>query len=300
MEACVYADLPRLQRWRSLSQGLKLAHQQRLIAQLGNAAPSVRKGRGMTFSEVRPYQAGDDVRHIDWKVTARSQNTHTKLFSEEHERPVFVLVEQSENLFFGTECCFKSVLALDLVAILGWATLNQGDRIGGLVFNGNQHYWVEPKRQAHTLLHLLGYGLQLHQTLQRPVWRQGDWHEVLQHAQRLIRPASKVFIIGDLFNLDAQNKRTLGQLRQHNDVVALHLQDRLEYQLPDQGEWALSDGVQTRLFDSARDQTSYQQAYHQAWSDLQQGLHSQRIPLYAFNTGDAPISTGLRYGILRR
>lgn len=299
-EACVYADLPRLQRWRVLTQGLKLGHQQRLIAQLGNAASSVRKGRGMTFSEVRPYQAGDEVRHIDWKVTARSQKTHTKLFSEEHERPVFVLVEQSENLFFGTQHCFKSVLALDVMAMLGWATLNQGDRIGGLVFNGEQHHWVEPKRQAHTLLHLVDYGLQLHQRLQRPAWRQGAWQAPLEHAQRLIRPASKVFIIGDLFNLDTKNKRTLAQLRQHNDVIALHLQDPLEYQLPEQGEWALNDGEHTHILDSARDQQAYQQTYHQAWSNLQQDLHSQRIPLFAFSTDEAPISTGLRYGILRR
>ncbi|ERI51084.1 hypothetical protein N878_07210, partial [Pseudomonas sp. EGD-AK9] len=91
------------------------------------------RGRGVDFDQVRVYQAGDDVRNIDWRVTARTQEPHTKLFHEERERPIFILAEQSQRLFFGSGQCFKSVLAARAAALVGWAALAHNDRIGGLV-----------------------------------------------------------------------------------------------------------------------------------------------------------------------
>ena len=92
------------------------------------------RGRGVDFDQVRVYQAGDDVRTIDWRVTARTQEPHTKLFHEERERPIFIMVEQSRRLFFGSALQFKSVLAAQAASLFGWAALAHNDRIGGLVF----------------------------------------------------------------------------------------------------------------------------------------------------------------------
>ena len=110
------------------------------------------RGRGVDFDQVRAYQAGDDVRTIDWRVTARTQEPHTKLFHEERERPVFVVIEQSSRLFFGSALCLKSVLAAQAAALFGWAALNHNDRIGGLVFSDQEHHEIKPRRSKQSLL----------------------------------------------------------------------------------------------------------------------------------------------------
>ena len=91
------------------------------------------RGRGVDFDQVRVYQAGDDVRNIDWRVTARTQEPHTKLFHEERERPIFILVEQSQRLFFGSGLMFKSVLAAQAAALVGWGALGHNERTAGVV-----------------------------------------------------------------------------------------------------------------------------------------------------------------------
>ncbi|MDH0099302.1 DUF58 domain-containing protein, partial [Pseudomonas sp. GD04158] len=113
------------------------------------------RGRGVDFDQVRVYQPGDDVRTIDWRVTARTQEPHTKLFHEERERPIFIIAEQSQRLFFGSGQCFKSVLAARAAALIGWAALGHNDRIGGLVFADNEHHEVKPRRSKQSLLQLL-------------------------------------------------------------------------------------------------------------------------------------------------
>jgi uncharacterized protein (DUF58 family) len=113
------------------------------------------RGRGVDFDQVRVYQAGDDVRTIDWRVTARTQEPHTKLFHEERERPIFIMVEQSCRLFFGSGLMFKSVLAAQAASLIGWAALGHNDRVGGLVFGDNEHYEIKPRRSKQSLLQLL-------------------------------------------------------------------------------------------------------------------------------------------------
>lgn len=299
----VYANLDELQRWQVFTRPYKLGHQQKLVAHIGGHRPTLRKGRGMTFSEVRLYQAGDDVRHIDWKVTARTQKPHTKLFTEEHERPVFLIVEQSANLFFGTARCFKSVLALDVMAILGWATLNQADRIGGVVF-GAQHGtlpWVQPKRHQQALLSLCNLALQQQQTLNAPAQVSGHWCSVLEQVRPWIPPASKVFLIGDLLKLDSQAQQTLIQLRQHADLVALHLEDPFDCALPEQGGLQVSDGhsVQTLQTDAAT-RKAYAQAYQDLWQQQTQALGRYDIPLLAINSADSALESLAAQGVIRR
>ncbi len=113
------------------------------------------RGRGTDFAEVRVYQPGDDVRTIDWRVTARTQIPHTKLFQEEKERPVLILVDQSISMFFGSQVAFKSVVAAEAAALIAWTNLDRGDRVGGIVFNENLHREIRPRRSKHSVLRLL-------------------------------------------------------------------------------------------------------------------------------------------------
>ncbi|MBD3648896.1 MAG: DUF58 domain-containing protein, partial [Pseudomonadales bacterium] len=113
------------------------------------------RGRGVDFAEVRVYQPGDDVRSIDWRVTARTGTAHTKLFQEEKERPVLILVDQSHAMFFGSRIAFKSVIAAEAAALLAWTGLDRGDRVGGIVFSDRQHREIRPRRSKHSVLRLL-------------------------------------------------------------------------------------------------------------------------------------------------
>ena len=118
---------------------LDLTPQMAIQSKLAGTYLAKSKGRGMEFDEVRHYQNGDDVRTIDWRVTARTGKVHTKLFREEKERPVFILTDLSSSMHFGSSLLFKSVQAAHLAALIAWHVKQRGDKLGGLVFSQHQH-----------------------------------------------------------------------------------------------------------------------------------------------------------------
>ena len=132
----------------ALHQGsATLALQPRRVRALTSGAYlSPFKGRGMEFDEVRPYTQGDDVRSIDWRVTARSGKPHTKLFREERERAVLLWIDLRPAMFFATRGAFKAVRAAQAAALLGWNTLQRGDRLGALIFDERHHDELRPRR----------------------------------------------------------------------------------------------------------------------------------------------------------
>ena len=134
---------------------MRLGRRNRALSVLAGPNKSNFRGRGIDFEEVRNYQPGDDIRSIDWRVTARTGTAHTKLFREERERPVLVAVDQRSSMFFGSSHCFKSVLAAQLASLLAWSALDAGDRVGGLVFNDASHREIRPRRSRKTVLALL-------------------------------------------------------------------------------------------------------------------------------------------------
>ncbi|MCW8982700.1 MAG: DUF58 domain-containing protein, partial [Gammaproteobacteria bacterium] len=127
----------------------------RLLSSRSGSYQSHRRGRGMEFDEVRPYSAGDDVRSIDWRVTARSGKVHTKLYREERERAVLLAVDLQQSMHFATRGVFKSVLAAQLAALMAWHALKQGDRLGGMVFSDDEHLEVRPQSGRAAVLSFL-------------------------------------------------------------------------------------------------------------------------------------------------
>jgi len=180
------------------------------------------RGRGVDFDQVRVYQAGDDVRNIDWRVTARTQEPHTKLFHEERERPIFILVEQSQRLFFSSGVSFKSVLAAEAAALFGWAALDHNDRIGGLVFGDNQHYEVKPRRSKQSLLQLLDRLARANQSLHAEAQSQPDSLGLaLRRAREVLRPGSLAIVICDERALGPLVEQQLSLLSRHCDLLLM-------------------------------------------------------------------------------
>ena len=301
--AKIYSDLDELVALRFQTRMRKLAHQQKLLAHSSGEHHAVRKGRGMTFSEVRQYQPGDEIRHIDWKVTARTQKAHTKVFIEERERPTLLITEQSPSFFFGSQVRLKTSQAMNIAAILAWVSLQQNERVGGLVFGQQTQSGLHPKRSKHAVLRYLQAGLNLQAQLQKPSKaRAENWHNALQATQELVRPGSKLYLIGDMMLLSQHNLDKVKQLARHNDLVAIHIFDPLEQTLPELGWLMMTDseaGNPIRL-DSFRSgtQQAYQELYQQQWHDAQLAFRGLHIPLVAIDNHQDPLQQLLQQGVL--
>lgn len=194
------------------------------------------RGRGVDFDQVRVYQAGDDVRTIDWRVTARTQEPHTKLFHEERERPIFILVEQSRQLFFGSGLTFKSVLAAQAASLIGWAALGHNDRVGGLVYGDNEHYEIKPRRSKQSLLQLLNRLVRVNHSLHTEAAAEPNALGLaLIRARKVLRPGSLVIVICDERALTDAAEQQLNLLSRHCDLLMLPVSDPLDHALPAAG-----------------------------------------------------------------
>ena len=148
-------SMQELLQYQNKSRLIDLAGKKNIQGKQAGNYLSRSKGRGMEFDEVRHYQTGDDVRAIDWRVTARTGTTHTKLFREEIERPVLVATDLSQNMHFGSKLLFKSVQGAHLAALIAWHAKIRGDRLGGLVFCDEQHIELKPRSRKAGVLHYL-------------------------------------------------------------------------------------------------------------------------------------------------
>ena len=195
------------------------------------------RGRGIDFDQVRAYQPGDDVRSIDWRVTARTQKPHTKVFHEERERPIFIIVEQSRRLFFGSGIALKSVIAAQAASLLGWAALDHNDRIGGLVFSDHEHHEIKPRRSKQSLLQLLNWTVRANQGLSvdSPASQRDSFSLALRRAREVLRPGSLVIILSDERALGDTAEQQLSLLARHTDLLLLPLSDTLDHALPAAG-----------------------------------------------------------------
>ncbi|MCH8502522.1 MAG: DUF58 domain-containing protein [Aliidiomarina sp.] len=190
------------------------------------------RGRGMEFDEVRHYQAGDDIRAIDWRVTARTGKTHTKLYREEKERPVYLCVDIGASMNFGSTLLLKSVQAAHIAAGLTWHTVQRGDRIGGLIYNDSQHHEIKPQGRQHGALLLLKQLVALQTQAVTAAPPTQNLASQLQRLQQICRPGTDIVLISDFYQCGDDELHLMRGLRRHHNVTAVQVFDPLERQLP--------------------------------------------------------------------
>jgi uncharacterized protein (DUF58 family) len=226
--------LPELLSYRSLSHLLNLSPSRDIAGALSGGDRSKIKGRGMEFDEARHYQPGDDIRSIDWRVTARTGKTHTKVFREERDRPVFVFADFTQSMYFGTTFVCKSVQAAHLASLVTWNAIQRGDKVGGLIFNNTQDKELKPKAQAKSALTLMQAMVDIHQ----PEFQAIDvdasaiFYKAVQQLQHVAKPGALVYLISDFNGLNESSMAVISNIARHCEVKAILVNDPMEIALP--------------------------------------------------------------------
>ena len=282
----------------------------RILSRLSGGFISAFKGRGMEFDEARPYQPGDDIRSIDWRVTARSGKTHTKLYREERERPVLIWIDLRKPMFFASQGMFKSVLAAKAAALLAWSSTQHNDRLGGLIFSEEQHTELRPQRGKSATLHFL------QQLAKHTAWYTNNGNNnattstienqtadhALNRLRRVAKPGSLIFLISDFRNMnDHKNiniESSLAKMTKHNDLVMLFINDPLEQQLPPAGFYKITDGQHDMTINTYN--PTLRSQYQQRFTTHQQYLKDLCVKLGIFYINistDKPLLESLQKGL---
>lgn len=290
--AGVYVQVDELLRLRHTVGDLTLEARRKSQALMGGAVRTRYRGRGMEFAEVRPYQPGDDIRTIDWRVTARVQAPYTKLFQEEKERPVFVVVDQRSPMFFGSSHAFKSVFAAKIASVIGWIASANNDRIGALVFGDAEQKDIRARRGKHAVLDLLNQLHVFNQQLTSPIpsGQATSLQHMLSEASRVARPGSLVVLLSDFHDLNDECSEPLNMLSKRSDVMALHIYDHLEQTLPDVQQFSVSNGQERLNIQVKALAKTFEAAFNQ---------HQQRLQKMCVNSGSqyvhAPVNQDFEF-----
>lgn len=252
------------------------------------------RGRGMDFEEVRRYQAGDDIRLIHWSLTARLGKPFTKIYREERERAVYVVVDQSASMRFGTRVCFKNVLAAKIAALFGWAALANHEQIGGIIFNDTATEFIKPRRSRRSLLDL--FSLLTHP--ERVCHHSGGLKNALQLLLRNLQSGSVVIIISDYLGWDSEIAAYLRLVGGNSEVINLLLYDPLEVKLPDGGNYVFTKDGNLRLEISSNPKNNalYAAPFNSRQAELKTMGQKSNMQFMAISPQDDLVRT-LNYGV---
>ena len=222
----------------------------------------------MDFSEVRAYQAGDDVRQMEWRVTARTGKPHIKVYHEEKERPVFILTDYNPSMFFGTRVAYKSVIASRFSAMLAFAASHNGDKVGGMLYSGDSVKDIRPKARKNGVLPLVQ---QLSYFSNQPSKTACELDTMLLQLRQVVKPGALIFILSDFEHLGDSAPALLSRLNLRADIVCCLISDPLERKAPKPGRYAITNGVDEMTLDTSSKhiQEKYNANYQQKLKTMQ-------------------------------
>jgi uncharacterized protein (DUF58 family) len=291
----IYASLKALVSLQHQASGFSFLPKQPVHSILSGRHTSRLRGRGLNFEELRHYRAGDDIRTMDWKVTNRTRKPHVRVYTEERERPVLLVVDQRISMFFGSQSKMKSVIAAELAALSAWRVLSVGDRVGSLVFNDTEIIETRPHRSRKTVMQILHNVLRLNHKLSAEytdTQNDSQLNVVLKETERLSGHDYLVVIISDLSGWNDETVKRIKRLGRHNDVMVSLVFDPLEKTLPDTSQLVLSDGDLQIQVDAAQAGLGLQYTEHfeSGVEHLQSELRKHGIPIVPMNTTETVLN----------
>jgi uncharacterized protein (DUF58 family) len=296
MSARVTITLDELILLKADARGFSFLPRQPIHSLLAGRHASRLRGRGLAFEELRHYQPGDDVRSIDWRATARRGSAYVRVYNEERERSVLLIVDQRAPMFFGSRRAMKSVVAAELAALGAWRTLHVGDRVGGIVFTEAKMVEIRPKRSQTAALRLLHEVVRFNHALAFTECAQGDitLNLVLETALRRAAHDHLVVLISDLDGADDETKRHATLLAAHNDVLVVLTYDPLGVSLVGQpGMIATDRGNRWEIPAGAAFTDSFRQVFARKLDDWTEIFRALRVPVIPISTAE-PVADQLR------
>jgi uncharacterized protein (DUF58 family) len=294
----VYVQLDELVRLQHKASGFSFLPKQPVHSVLSGRHASKLRGRGLNFEELRDYLPGDDTRNIDWKVTARTGTPYVRVYTEEKDRTVWLLIDQRVGMFFGSQQRMKSVAAAEVAAISAWRVLSVGDRVGALVFNDSEISVVPPHRSRERVMQILKQVVEKNQALKATLELKPDTNklnEVLKQVSILARHDCLVCLITDGEGLNSESRKHITRLSEHNDVLAVLIYDPLEKDMPAAGHLRFSDGEGQLEADTSNRKLreGFQNEFDQRLQWMKSASRRLAIPVLPLQT-TSPVSEQMR------
>lgn len=257
----LFVSLDELIGMRRYVRYMKPRNSQKTSSLLAGDVKSAFKGRGLEFEEIRAYAFGDDVRDMDWRVTARRDEPYIKVFQEERDREIYVLLDFSATMVFGTKKELKSVFAAKTAALIGWVAIENRDRFGCIIYDGKQNHVFKAKSGVKNLLAILNTMAKMSEKiLKNP--QSGNFGKSLKIAEKTVKNQGNIFILSDFSAFDANVKNALFALSQKGELYMLSVADELEINPPKKGEYMAEYAGHKLVFNTySEDFTANYKAY---------------------------------------
>jgi uncharacterized protein (DUF58 family) len=232
------------------------------------------KGRGMSFSEVREYQFGDDIRNIDWNVTARFNHPYIKIYEEERELTVMLLVDVSNSRVFGTQTQLKKNLITEISAVLSFSAIQNNDKIGVILFSDKIEKFIPPQKGRKHILRIIRELIEF-----TPESNRTNISEALKYLTNAIKKRCTAFVISDFFDQDPETYRmnyeeSLRIANNKHDIIGLQIYDRRETELPQVGLIKMKDAETGEYVWVDSNNSKIRNAFHNWWNQTAQNIKS--------------------------
>ncbi len=288
----VVVTLPELIKLKYFTSGFSLLPKQPVKSLLAGKYGSKLRGRGLNFEEIRQYRPGDDIRNMDWKVTARTGKPHTRVYTEERDRPVIAIVDQRLSMFFGSQVNMKSVTAAQISAISLWKAMQDHDRVGAYVFNDTDVKTIRPHRSQKNMTTILSHLVDFNQQLATETPGLGTAEMLNKVLEMVLRQKSHDYsyiVISDFWGVTRDSYRFVKQIAQNNDLLLFLTHDPIAKKMPDSGIVKITDGSGKMVeVDSSyeRIQQQFPKILEGRMNELVKELSLFGVPTLPFNTVD--------------
>jgi uncharacterized protein (DUF58 family) len=296
--ASVYIDTAHLMRLELRARGLSFVAPSPASSILAGRHASRVRGRGLDFEELRGYLPGDDIRHLDWRVSLRTGKPHVRVYTEERDRPLIVVVDQRMSMFFGSTRAFKSVIAAEAAALAIWMGFAAGDRVGGIVFGDDAVTRVRPLRSRGRIEMLFGAIASMNRSLRADSAARTNYAQLNAALEGVLQIAGHDFLVcimSDFAGADQRTRQLLRRIAAHNDVLAALVFDPLWQRMPEHRALVVSEGrlqVELRI-DDARVREPLASLFKGRAAQVAELLRASGVPLLALSTAE-PVTDQVR------
>lgn len=287
----IYTSLHDLVRLRYTAGGFSYLPRQPVRSLLAGRKRSKLRGRGLDFDELRHYRPGDDIRTMDWRVTNRTGKPHVRVYTEERDRPVVVVVDQRLPMFFGSARKMKSVIAAEVAAITAWRVLGVGDRIGAILFNDQRVAEARPARSENRVMGWLGDLAKMNNELSVNAGIDSDPDALLaalKATQRMVSHDYLVILVSDFYGWSDKALQSIRRIAQHNDIISCMVFDPLEQDISAADKLVVSDGVYQLEIDPTEQELGerYEASFQDTLAHVRSELLRHGIPVIPVHTAE--------------